>query len=61
MKAHAGKDVNKENTHTLMVRLQTHKITMEIRRIGIDPPKDPAILLLGIYLKDTSSYPRQTC
>ena len=32
-----------------------------LRKMRIDLPQDPAILLLGIYPKDASSYCRDTC
>jgi hypothetical protein len=32
-----------------------------LRKLGIDLPQDPAIPLLGIYPKDSTSYCRDTC
>ena len=56
----------KRYTHTLLVGLQISAATLESsmeipQKVGMDPPFDPAIPLLGLYAKDLkSAYYRDT-
>ena len=56
----------KRYTHTLLVGLQISAATLKsvwsfLRKLGMDPPFDPAIPLLGLYQKDLkSAYYRDT-
>ena len=57
---------SKENTHILLVGMQTCITTLEIsmeflRKLEINLPQDPAIPLLGIYPKDAQSYYKSIC
>ena len=50
----------KGNTLALLVGMQTDPATMEdsmeiLKKLGIKPPYDPAIPLLGIYPEETKS------
>lgn len=61
----------KQGMHSLLVRVQTYAATVEIsaavpqeagnRATGIELHQDLALLLLGIYSKDTSSCYRDIC
>ena len=54
----------KRNTPLLLVELQTGTTTLEIRflrKFEIDLSEDLGIPLLGIYPKDATPYPRNTC
>ena len=42
------------------MEIETIKMTMSLENIGIKPPYDPAIPLLGIYPEETKSE-RDTC
>ena len=58
---------NKGNTHPLLVGIQTCAITLEIsmvvsqKKMKINLPQDPALLLLNIYPKDAKSYYKDIC
>jgi hypothetical protein len=56
----------KRNTPPFLVRLQTGTTTLKVslqflRKLKIDLPEDPAIVLLGIYPKDVPPCHRNTC
>lgn len=44
----------------MLMGVRTCIATMQIRKVGLDLPQDSAITLLGIYLKDPSSYYRDS-
>jgi hypothetical protein len=57
----------KRNSSTLLVGMQASATTLEkiwrlLKNLNIDLPYDPAIPLLGIYLKECNTrYSRGTC
>jgi len=56
----------KRNTPPLLVGFQAGTTTLEIslevfQKLDIVLPEDPAIPLLGIYLKDVPTYNKDTC
>jgi hypothetical protein len=57
----------KRNPHTLLVRMQASVTSLEkklglLKNLNIDLPYDPAIPLLGIYLKECNTgYFKGTC
>jgi hypothetical protein len=56
----------KRNTPPFLMELQTGTTTLEsvwrfFRRVEIDLPEDPAILLLGIYPKDAPPRHKAMC
>lgn len=60
MTASAGGDVGNGNSYTLLVWMQTCVATVKIicrllRKLNKGQPRDPAILLLAIYPKDSKS------
>lgn len=63
---HCRKCMEKGNTNSLLVEVHTHAATMEIRgrllnRLKIDLSQGPAVLLLGVYQKDSITHCRDTC
>ena len=57
---------SKGNTPLLVVGMQACKASVEIsmvilRKLGLNLPQDPAIPLLGVYLKDAQSYHKDIC
>jgi hypothetical protein len=52
---------NKENTHSLLVGVQTCTTTLEIKKQEILLPQDPAIPFLGIYPTDVPPFHKDNC
>jgi hypothetical protein len=62
--ADAGKDVEKEEYFSIVVGIASwynHSGNQFLRKLDIVLHEEPAIALLGIYLKDALTYNKDTC
>ena len=51
----------KRNTPPLLVGLQISTTILEIRKLGLSLPEDPATPFLGIYPEDSLARTKDTC
>lgn len=62
MTAHSDEDSGRRDIFSLLVGVRPLWKSVEVpQTLETDLPQDPAILLLGIYLKDSVPHYRGTC